>query len=149
MLFTSFLIFLVFSTFVSYPNIEGIISPIKGHSIIINRLGTISIVFTLILLITSIDVISLTPGITLYNGWFNLTSYNLPLIIVMLLLTIVLLIYNTSINKYDLKSPYYILILIKEAKREAFGDKLYYYYRDNSIYKVPNNNTISLKKEVS
>jgi len=68
MLFTSFLIFLVFSTFVSYPNIEGIISPIKGHSIIINRLGTISIVFTLILLITSIDVISLTPGITLYNG---------------------------------------------------------------------------------
>ena len=41
-----------------------------------------------------------------------LTSYNLPLIIVMLLLTIVLLIYNTSINKYDLKSPCYILILI-------------------------------------
>lgn len=112
MLFTSFLIFLVFSTFVSYPNIEGTISPIKGHSIIINRLGTISIIFTLILLITSIDVISLTPGITLYNGWFNLTSYNLPLIIVMLILTIVLLIYNTSINKYDLKSPFYILILI-------------------------------------
>jgi len=68
MLFTSFLIFLVFSTFVSYPKVEGSISPIEGHSIIINRLGTISIVFTLILLITSIDVIGLTPGVTIFNG---------------------------------------------------------------------------------
>ena len=101
MLFTSFLIFLVFSTFISYPKLEGSISPIVGHSIILNRLGTICIVFSLILLIISIDVIGITPGITLYNGWFNLTSYNIPLIIVILLLSIILLIYNTSINKYD------------------------------------------------
>ena len=78
MLFTSFLIFLVFSTFKSYSVAQGNIRPIEGHSIIINRLGVINLIFVLMLLITSIDVIALTPGITLFNNWFNLTVYNLP-----------------------------------------------------------------------
>lgn len=112
MLFTSFLIFLVFSTFKSYSVAQGNIRPIEGHSIIINRLGVINLIFVLMLLITSIDVIALTPGITLFNNWFNLTVYNLPLIILILLLIISLLIYNTSVHKYDLKSPFYMLILI-------------------------------------
>lgn len=98
MLFTTFLIFLVFSTF--------------SQSIIINRLGTISIIFTLLLFILSFDLISLSPGISLFNNWFNLTSYNLPLTILLLVLVIVLLIYNSSIYKFDLKSPYYLLLLI-------------------------------------
>lgn len=112
MLFTSFLIFLVFSTFKSYSVNQGNIRPIEGHSILINRLGIINLIFILLLLITSIDVIALTPGITLFNNWFNLTVYNLPLIILILLLIISLLVYSTSVHKYDLKSPYYILILI-------------------------------------
>ncbi|GGQ46066.1 hypothetical protein GCM10010187_75400 [Actinomadura coerulea] len=68
MLFTSFLIFLVFSTFKSYSVAQGNIRPIEGHSIIINRLGVINLIFVLMLLITSIDVIALTPGITLFNN---------------------------------------------------------------------------------
>lgn len=112
MLFTSFLIFLVFSTIISYSNLEGNFRPIDGHSIIINRLGVICLIFTLILFIISINIIGLMPGITLFNNWFSLTAYNLPLIFLIILLIISLLIYNTNFNKYDLKSPYYMLILI-------------------------------------
>lgn len=103
MLFTSFLILLVFSTYNT---------PYIGHSIILNRLGLISIGFILILFILSIDLIGLIPGITLYNNWFNLTSYNIPFIIIILLLIIFLLIYNTYINKYKILSPYFIIIVL-------------------------------------
>lgn len=110
MLFTSFLIFLVFSTF---SNESLRLIPIKdGHSIIINRLGTISIIFSLIMLIISTDIIAISPGITLYNNWFSLTPYNLPIIYLILSLVIILLIYATSNHRYDLKSPYYLLLLI-------------------------------------
>lgn len=98
MLFTAFLVFLVFSTFT--------------ESIIINRLGTITIIFTLILLISSIDLVGISSGITIFNNWFNITPYNLPLSYLILLLISVLLIYNTSNHRYDLKSPYYILLVI-------------------------------------
>lgn len=111
MLFTAFLIFLVFST-LKQKSISGLYLNSSETSILINRLGTITIIFTLILYITSINIISITPGITLYNNWFNLTSYNIPLSILMLLLIIVLLVYSTSTQRYDLKSPYYLLILI-------------------------------------
>ena len=98
MLFTAFLIFLVFSTCES--------------SIIVNRLGTITIIFTLILLFISIDIVAISPGITLFNNWFNLTSYNLPLSFLILLLVVILLIYSTSNHRYDLKSPFYLLLII-------------------------------------
>ncbi len=98
MLISSFLIFLVFSTF--------------SNAILINRLGTLTIIFTLILYYNSINIVGLTPGITLYNNWFNITSYNIPLTYVIFMIIILLLIYNSNINKYDLKSPYYILLVI-------------------------------------
>lgn len=98
MLFTAFLIFLVFSTF--------------SQSIIINRLGTISVIFSLILFFLSIDIVAISPGITLFNSWFSLTPYNLPLSFLILGLVIILLIYNSSNHRYDLKSPFYLLILI-------------------------------------
>jgi len=98
MLVTSFLIFLVYSTF-STP-------------IIINRLGTLIIIFTLIIYINSIDIVGLTPGLTIYNNWFNITAYNIPLSILILILSVVLLIYNTSYHRYDLKSPYYMLLIL-------------------------------------
>jgi hypothetical protein len=66
MLFTSFLIFLVFSTF---PNESLRLIGLKNsHSIIVNRLGTLTIIFTLIMLIISTDIVALSPGITLYNN---------------------------------------------------------------------------------
>lgn len=98
MLITAFLIFLVYSTF-STP-------------IIINRLGTLIIIFTLILYLNTIDIVGITPGITLYNSWFAVTPYNIPLTIVIFLLTIMLLVYNTSNHRYDLKSPFYMLLII-------------------------------------
>lgn len=98
MLISSFLIFLVYSTF--------------SNAILINRLGTLMIIFTFILYINSINIIGLTPGLTLYNNWFSITSYNLPLSYVIYIIIILLLIYNSNINKYDLKSPYYILLII-------------------------------------
>jgi hypothetical protein len=54
MLISSFLIFLVYSTF--------------SNAILINRLGTLMIIFTFILYINSINIIGLTPGLTLYNN---------------------------------------------------------------------------------
>lgn len=98
MLISAFLIFLVYSTF-STP-------------IILNRLGTLIIIFTLIIYINSINIIGITPGITLFNNWFSLSAYNVPLSILILLITIILLIYNTSNHRYDLKSPYYLLIIL-------------------------------------
>lgn len=98
MLLTSNLIFLVYSTL--------------SNSILINRLGTITIIFTFILYINSINIVSLTPGITLYNNWFKLTTYNLPLTYLIFSIIIILLIYNTSNVKYNLKSNFYILLII-------------------------------------
>lgn len=98
MLISAFLIFLVYSTF-STP-------------IILNRLGTLIIIFTLIIYINSINIVGITPGITLFNNWFSLSAYNVPLSILILIITIVLLIYNTSNHRYDLKSPYYLLIIL-------------------------------------
>lgn len=98
MLISAFLIFLVYSTFSS--------------PILINRLGTLIIMFTLIIYLNSINIIGLTPGITLFNNWFSLTGYNIPLTILILILSVILLIYSTSTHRYDLKSPYYYLIIL-------------------------------------
>lgn len=98
MLISAFLIFLVYSTFSS--------------PILINRLGTLIIIFTLIIYLNSINIIGLTPGITLFNNWFSFTGFNIPLTILILILTIILLIYSTSTHRYDLKSPYYYLIIL-------------------------------------
>lgn len=98
MLLTAFLVFLVYSTF--------------SNAILINRIGVITLIFTLILYYNTINIVGLTPGMTIYNSWFNITSYNLPLSFIMYIAIILLLIYNTTNNKYDLKSPYYLLLII-------------------------------------
>jgi len=95
---TAFLIFLVYSTF-STP-------------IIINRIGTLIVIFTLIIYLNTIDLVGITSGLTLYNNWFNITSYNIPLSILILTLVTILLIYSTSTWRYDLKSPYYMLLVL-------------------------------------
>lgn len=98
MLLTAFLIFLVYSTF--------------SNAILINRLGVITLIFTLILYYNSINIVGLTPGLTIYNNWFNITSYNLPLSFLLYIVVILLLFYSTSTNKYELKSPYYLLLIL-------------------------------------
>ncbi|ODV64585.1 hypothetical protein HYPBUDRAFT_8644 [Hyphopichia burtonii NRRL Y-1933] len=58
------------------------------------------------------DMIAITPGITLYNNLFILTPYNLPLSILIFVLIIALSIYITATHRYDNKSPYYFVILL-------------------------------------
>ena len=98
MLISAFLVFLVYSTF--------------SNSIIINRINTLVLIFTLVLYLNTIDLVGMTSGLTIFNNWFSITPYNIPLSIVMLILSILLLIYSTSTHRYDLKSPYYTLILL-------------------------------------
>ena len=57
MLFTAFLVFLVYSTF--------------SNAIIINRIGTLIVIFTLIIYLNTIDLVGITSGLTLYNNWFK------------------------------------------------------------------------------
>jgi hypothetical protein len=69
MLFTAFLIFLVFSTFSqSSSRPAGGYLPSGEATIIVNRLGTITIIFTLLLFYLSIDIVAISPGITLFNN---------------------------------------------------------------------------------
>nr|QNS23158.1 Nad2 [Metschnikowia bowlesiae] len=130
MLFSSFLTLLVFSTYTS-PTVNmtdsdnklnhenGDKSSIIGHSIMMNRLGMLVFSFVLILLINSMNIMSLMPGFTLYNSWFNFTSFNLPLMFTMLLLMMSLLMYNTnmmSMNKDRmLLSPYLMLLMLANS----------------------------------
>ncbi|YP_001621416.1 NADH dehydrogenase subunit 2 (mitochondrion) [Debaryomyces hansenii] len=98
MTFTAFTMFLVFSTF--------------SQSMMVNRTGTITIMFTTMLFFLSMDIVAMSPGMTLFNNWFNLTPYNLPLSFLMLSLIVMLLMYSTSNHRYDLKSPFYLLLLL-------------------------------------
>lgn len=98
MLFSAFLIFLVFSTF--------------SNPIILNRLGAISIIFSLLLIYSSVDVVAFTPGISLYNNWFYVSTYNIPLIFAILCLIVTLLVYSSSKTRYDLSSPFFTLLVL-------------------------------------
>nr|YP_009935184.1 Nad2 [Metschnikowia orientalis]QNS23067.1 Nad2 [Metschnikowia orientalis] len=124
MLFSSFLTLLVFSTFTS-PTVltdkEDKLNPMVGHSIMLNRLGILMLGFVLMLFINSINMMSLMPGFTMFNSWFSFTSYNLPLMMLMLLLMMGLLMYNTSMtlkkglmgNGNDiLLSPYLMTLML-------------------------------------
>uniref|UniRef100_A0A7D7PZ16 NADH-ubiquinone oxidoreductase chain 2 n=1 Tax=[Candida] ipomoeae TaxID=1807681 RepID=A0A7D7PZ16_9ASCO len=125
MLFSSFLTLLVFSTFTSSTvnktdsdNMMSYSSKI-GHSILLNRLGMLVLSFVLMLFMNSMNMMTLMPGFTLFNSWFNLTSYNLPLMILMMLLMMGLLIYNTNLssknNESTLLSPYLILLILANS----------------------------------
>nr|YP_008475250.1 NADH dehydrogenase subunit 2 [Candida blackwelliae]AGS44552.1 NADH dehydrogenase subunit 2 [Candida blackwelliae] len=99
MLVSSFIIFLVYTAF----------NKLQPH--IISRLGILSILLTLIIFITSYDTLYL-DNLSLFNNWFKLTYQSIPLIILSLLLTSILLIYNTIKVRYDISSPYLILIIL-------------------------------------
>nr|YP_009919793.1 Nad2 [Metschnikowia agaves]QMQ98502.1 Nad2 [Metschnikowia agaves]QMQ98516.1 Nad2 [Metschnikowia agaves] len=103
MLFTSFLTLLVFSTY----NM-----PYVGHTIMLNRLGLMTMGFMLMLLMMTMDMMGLMPGMTLYNNWFNMTSNNMPLMMLMLMLMMMLLMYNTYMNKYKMMSPYFMMMVL-------------------------------------
>nr|YP_009935201.1 Nad2 [Metschnikowia hawaiiana]QNS23084.1 Nad2 [Metschnikowia hawaiiana] len=117
MLFSSFLTLLVFSTFTSpASSFEGVSNknPMMGHSMLLNRLGMLMLAFVLMLFMSSMNMMSLMPGFTMFNSWFSVTSYNMPLIMLMLLLMMGLLVYNTSLNnsKGTLLSPYLMLLML-------------------------------------
>lgn len=99
MLITAFLMFLVYST-------------LNPSIIILNRLGTLTIIFTLILFSSSINLVGITPGITLYNNWISLTPYNLPIMYVILVFSILFMIYSCTNHRYDLKSPYLLVLIL-------------------------------------
>nr|QMS50979.1 Nad2 [Metschnikowia kamakouana] len=123
MLFSSFLTLLVFSTFTN-PTVNKTDSDNKmshcsmiGHSMLLNRLGMLVLSFMLMLFMNSMNMMSLKPGFTLFNNWFNLTSYNLPLIMLMILLIMGLLFYNTNTTSKnnDLLSPYLMLLILANS----------------------------------
>lgn len=99
MLISAFLMFLVYST-------------LNSSIIILNRLGTLTIIFTLILLASSINIVSISPGITLYNNWLSLTPYNLPIMFLILVFSILFMIYSTTNHRYDLKSPFLLVLVL-------------------------------------
>ena len=99
MLISAFLMFLVYST-------------LNSSIIILNRLGTLTIIFTLILLASSINIVSISPGITLYNNWISLTPYNLPIMFLILVFSILFMIYSTTNHIYDLKSPFLLVLVL-------------------------------------
>nr|YP_009922171.1 Nad2 [Metschnikowia sp. 13-106.1]QMS50726.1 Nad2 [Metschnikowia sp. 13-106.1] len=129
MLFSSFLTLLVFSTFTS-PTVnktdsDNMMSKSSKivDSILLNRLGILVLSFVLILFMNSMSMMTLMPGFTMLNSWFNLTSYNLPLMMLLLLLMMGLLINNTnfrfknndlrlSSSSSSLLSPYLMLLML-------------------------------------
>ena len=76
MLFTSISIFLVLSTYICSKN---------NSNIIYNRLGIISLLYVLFIFINSIDVISISNGINLYNNNILLKLINIPMIVLILI----------------------------------------------------------------
>nr|QMS50933.1 Nad2 [Metschnikowia sp. EBDM2Y3] len=131
MLFSSFLTLLVFSTYTSSTvnstdSNNKKKSSMMGHSMMLNRLGMLMFSFVLMLLMNSMNIMSLMPGFTLFNNWFSFTSYNLPLIMLMMLLMMGLLMYNTNMtsrnvkdtdvdNKSSLLSPYLMLLMLANS----------------------------------
>nr|YP_009922179.1 Nad2 [Metschnikowia borealis]QMS50734.1 Nad2 [Metschnikowia borealis]QMS50750.1 Nad2 [Metschnikowia borealis] len=122
MLFSSFLTLLVFSTFTS-PTVnktdsDNMMSKSSKivDSILLNRLGMLVLSFVLMLFMNSMSMMTLMPGFTMLNSWFNVTSYNLPLMMLLLLLMMGLLMNNTNFslknNEWRLLSPYLILLMM-------------------------------------
>nr|QMJ95729.1 Nad2 [Metschnikowia mauinuiana]QMJ95739.1 Nad2 [Metschnikowia mauinuiana] len=124
MLFSSFLTLLVFSTLTNSTTINKIdsnnkmsYSSMMGHSMLLNRLGMLVLSFMLMLFTNSMNIMSLKPGFTLFNNWFSLTSYNLPLMILIILLIMGLLMYNTNTmyKNTSLLSPYLMLLMLANS----------------------------------
>nr|YP_009935127.1 Nad2 [Metschnikowia amazonensis]QNS22969.1 Nad2 [Metschnikowia amazonensis] len=122
MLFSSFLTLLVFSTYTSSIEKDSdkeMKSSKMGHSMMMNRLGMMVMSFVLMLFMNSMNMMTLMPGYTLFNSWFNMTSYNLPMMMLLLLLMMGLLMYNTSMSTKNkestLLSPYLMLLMLANS----------------------------------
>nr|QNS22984.1 Nad2 [Metschnikowia amazonensis] len=122
MLFSSFLTLLVFSTYTSSIEKDSdkeMKSSKLGHSMMMNRLGMMVMSFVLMLFMNSMNMMTLMPGYTLFNSWFNMTSYNLPMMMLLLLLMMGLLMYNTSMSTKNkestLLSPYLMLLMLANS----------------------------------
>jgi len=103
MLFTSISIFLVLSTYICSKN---------NSNIIYNRLGIISLFYVLFIFINSIDVISISNGINLYNNNILLKLINIPMIVLILIFIIIWLVYSGIKNELVLSNGnLYILII--------------------------------------
>lgn len=103
MLFTSISIFLVLSTYICSKN---------NSNIIYNRLGIISLLYVLFIFINSIDVISISNGINLYNNNILLKLINIPMIVLILIFIIIWLVYSGIKNELVLSNGnLYILII--------------------------------------
>uniref|UniRef100_E3VW17 NADH-ubiquinone oxidoreductase chain 2 n=1 Tax=[Candida] alai TaxID=434040 RepID=E3VW17_9ASCO len=99
MILSSFLIYLVYTTF-NLSNLK-----------LINRLFIIIMSFTLILILSSYNILFI-DNISLYNDWFKLTSLNIPVLYLIIIFIIILFIYNTSSIKYNIQSSYLILLIL-------------------------------------
>jgi len=103
MLFTSISIFLVLSTYICSKN---------NSNIIYNRLGIISLLYVLFIFINSIDVISISNGINLYNNNILVKLINIPMIVLILIFIIIWLVYSGIKNELVLSNGnLYILII--------------------------------------
>ena len=103
MLFTSISIFLVLSTYICSKN---------NSNIIYNRLGIISLLYVLFIFINSIDVISISNGINLYNNNILLKLINIPMIVLILIFILIWLVYSGIKNELVLcNGNLYILII--------------------------------------
>lgn len=103
MLFTSISIFLVLSTYICSKN---------NSNIIYNRLGIISLFYVLFIFINSIDVISISNGINLYNNNILLKLINIPMIVLILIFIIIWLVYSGIKNELVISNGnLYILII--------------------------------------
>nr|QMJ95673.1 Nad2 [Metschnikowia hamakuensis]QMJ95683.1 Nad2 [Metschnikowia hamakuensis] len=120
MLFSSFLTLLVLSTLTNSTTMNNSNNKISyntmmGHYMLLNRLGMLVLSYMLILFMNSMNMMSLKPGLTLFNNWFSLTSYNLPLMILIILLIISLLIYSTNTMYKNTSSPYLVLLMLANS----------------------------------
>lgn len=98
MLFTSILIFLVLSTYICHNDNS------------FNRLGTITVAFILLIFISSLNIVSISNGITLFNNWFIFKLINLPIIFIILLFIISWLTYSST-NSISINFNLLVLVL--------------------------------------
>ncbi|WPK27801.1 NADH dehydrogenase subunit 2 (mitochondrion) [Australozyma saopauloensis] len=98
MLFTSILIFLVLSTYICHNDNS------------FNRLGTITVAFITLMFISSLNIVSISNGITLFNNWFIFKTINLPIIFMMLLFIMSWLTYSST-NSISINFNLLVLVL--------------------------------------
>nr|YP_009918702.1 Nad2 [Metschnikowia cubensis]YP_009918717.1 Nad2 [Metschnikowia cubensis]QMJ95773.1 Nad2 [Metschnikowia cubensis]QMJ95788.1 Nad2 [Metschnikowia cubensis]QMJ95789.1 Nad2 [Metschnikowia cubensis]QMJ95804.1 Nad2 [Metschnikowia cubensis] len=122
MLLSSFLTLLVLSTLRSPKENKRdsdkkmMKSSEMGQMMWMNRLGMLVLSYVLMLMLNTMNMMTLMPGLTLLNNWLNVTSYNVPMMMLMLLLMMGLLMYNANMwykkKEWKLLSRYYMMLMM-------------------------------------